>query len=581
MYILAVLAILFLTVDCQFDPNQQIVDLKKYEEIMLNELKEKEKHHRRKLSNDIDYINSTSILNIYEDCMIEDFSIKMKANKDATTPFIPISYKNTTIIYYQLEIKDANGNIVPLNNTYNCTIDDKNFIIINARLLSGYELSLQIKMKHALVNIDDNNFLYKKIAIYVPPRFDGAFCKYIFNVGSNSINIGLQNEQEKFTPLNSSAFFYEGNCPNSYIMDIIRTTPYQVTWNAYLEASMSITEDPTFAYLNIPILYTTGGTNFNFTKNEMLMSPLKNKDTFKSENGHYWYFINDFTDKERYFKINLIFSSSPVFWNVTLNKFENTSTPESIELAKTILLEDTSSKPDFYKLGKWVYNNIQYEIGYTGADLNISEIITLKKGVCQHFTELYNSLLNSIGIESIYTTGYSVKDINDPTNGRHAWTVAKINGKWIGLDATWNIFNEYGYLPLCHLFRSYGPSYIISAGTIEGKANFIKKEEVKLVETVNFSCKKPYLNINRQCKLCKEIDNTKPYYDFNTEQCVKKCTKVIFNSICYENCEQIDNKNKYIQKENNECEIDNQNNQNSYLKKINFISLLIYLLFLL
>ena len=69
---------------------------------------------------------------------------------------------------------------------------------------------------------------------------------------------------------------------------------------------------------------------------------------------------------------------------------------------------------------------------------------------------------------------------------------------------------------------------------------------MKLVETVNFSCKKPYLNINRQCKLCKEIDNTMPYYDFNTDQCVRKCSKVIFNSICYDNCEQIDNKNKYI-----------------------------------
>ena len=164
MYILASLVILFLTIDCQFDPNQQIVDLKKYDEIMLNELKEKEKHHRRKLSSGIDYINPTSILNIYEDCMIEDFSIKMKANMDTTTPDFSILYKNTTIISYQFEIKDANGNTVPLNNTYNCTIDDGNYLTINARLLSGYELSLQIKMKHALDNLDTNkNFLYKKI----------------------------------------------------------------------------------------------------------------------------------------------------------------------------------------------------------------------------------------------------------------------------------------------------------------------------------------------------------------------------------------------------------------------------------
>ena len=117
-------------------------------------------------------------------------------------------------------------------------------------------------MKHALDNLDINkNFLYKKIWIYVPTIFTGSFCKYIFNAGSNSINIGLQEDQEKFTPLNSSAFIYEDNCPGEFISDIMRTTPYQVTWNAYLEASMSITEDPTYAYLNIPIMYTRNRKN--------------------------------------------------------------------------------------------------------------------------------------------------------------------------------------------------------------------------------------------------------------------------------------------------------------------------------
>ena len=63
---------------------------------------------------------------------------------------------------------------------------------------------------------------------------------------------------------------------------------------------------------------------------------------------------------------------------------------------KTILLEDSSSNPAYFKIGKWIYNNIKYNISYSVQSLNISQIINIKQGVCQHFTELYNSLLNSI-----------------------------------------------------------------------------------------------------------------------------------------------------------------------------------------
>ena len=77
-------------------------------------------------------------------------------------------------------------------------------------------------------------------------------------------------------------------------------------------------------------------------------------------------------------------------------------------MAKDILQNDTSSKPDYYKIGKWVYQNIEYNKSYLGKDLSISEIIELKQGVCHHYSILYNSLLNSIGIETVYASGYSV-----------------------------------------------------------------------------------------------------------------------------------------------------------------------------
>ena len=557
MHILSVLALVFLTIDCQLDPYQYNVDLEEYNKIILKEL-EKDKSiniNRRKLSNLVEYVNPISKLNIGGDSMIEEFSVKIIAKEDVSYINFPTSYKNTTIISYKLEVKDDKGDIIPLDtNVHNCTLNEYHNVIINTNLKNNYELSVWLKLMHDTDNINKENFLYTLIYIYVPYMFEGTHCKYIFNVDSNSINIGIQSNT--FSRLNSSAFIYENDCPSSYVSDIIRTTPYQIIWNVDMEASMSIIEPPEMGYLFMPKNnYISGGTNFNFTKNEFSMSIVNVGDDFYNYDEYYLFWMKNFTENERYIKLNLTFSSSPVFWNVTIGDLENTSTAETISLAKTILLEDKSSKPSYYKIGKWIYKNIKYNISLSGKSLNISQIINLRQGVCHHLTLLYNALLNSIGIEAVYASGYSIKDLKNPTDGRHAWTVAKINGKWLGLDATWNIFNEDGYLPQCHLFLDFGSSHSISTYSNGGEVNLVEKEDIKIVEIVNFECDKPYLNINRNCKLCKEIDNSLPYYDFNSGECVSKCTQITYNSICYDSCEQIGDGNIYVKNENNECKI--------------------------
>ena len=557
MHILSVLALVFLTIDCQLDPYQYNVDLEEYNKIILKEL-EKDKSiniNRRKLSNLVEYVNPISKLNIGSDSMIEEFSVKIIAKEDVSYINYPISYKNTTIISYKLEVKDDKGDIIPLDtNVHNCTLNEYHNVIINTNLTDDYELSVWLKLMHDTDNINKENFLYTLIYIYVPYMFEGTHCKYIFNVDSNSINIGIQSNE--FSRLNSSAFIYENDCPSSYVSDIIRTTPYQIIWNVDMEASMSIIEPPEMGYLFMPKNnYISGGTNFNFTKNEFSMSIVNVGDDFYNYDEYYLFWMKNFTENERYIKLNLTFSSSPVFWNVTIGDLENTSTAETISLAKTILLEDKSSKPSYYKIGKWIYKNIKYNISLSGQSLNISQIINLRQGVCHHLTLLYNALLNSIGIEAVYASGYSIKDLKNPTDGRHAWTVAKINGKWLGLDATWNIFNEDGYLPQCHLFLDFGSSHSISTYSNGGEVNLVEKEDIKIVEIVNFECDKPYLNINRNCKLCKEIDDSLPYYDFNSGECVSKCTQITYNSICYDSCEQIGDGNIYVKNENNECKI--------------------------
>jgi transglutaminase-like putative cysteine protease len=105
--------------------------------------------------------------------------------------------------------------------------------------------------------------------------------------------------------------------------------------------------------------------------------------------------------------------------------------------------------------------------------MTAKEIYNTKIGVCEHFTKLYNTLLVSIGIDAVKVVGYALDRTEEDNNTmkvkeshiefskgvlleneRHAWSIAKINGVWTPLDATWNMFE--GHVPLSHIFSNYG-----------------------------------------------------------------------------------------------------------------------------
>ena len=111
----------------------------------------------------------------------------------------------------------------------------------------------------------------------------------------------------------------------------------------------------------------------------------------------------------------------------------DTSTNNTKDKAKEILKNDTSNDPDHIKLGKWVTNNMKYNIRYHGSKMTVDEILSNLTGVCEHFTKLYNALLFSIGIKAVYLSGFAITGENgipeEATSVAHALTMAKIDGK--------------------------------------------------------------------------------------------------------------------------------------------------------
>lgn len=91
----------------------------------------------------------------------------------------------------------------------------------------------------------------------------------------------------------------------------------------------------------------------------------------------------------------------------------------------------------------WTASNISYDVAnmFT-ADFDeteqgkIAKTLETKKGVCSHYSSVFNALTRELGIESYIISGYT-KQNGKVGNLAHAWTAAKIDGSWYIFDPTW------------------------------------------------------------------------------------------------------------------------------------------------
>lgn len=469
---------------------------------IINKRKEEEKinEKKRKLaSTKVAYKNPESYITIYNDYIIETLSLIAKAEGGTVTSFnihAAIASK-FSILSCDLKMYDDRGNqISTFSNITNCSSNINN-IIINTFLKENYELLVKVKFKGINKMLDTSSYgiLYQQMMIEIPSQFgNNTHCKYLFNVDTTN-SVLIQAQYEVFQKYNDSAYIYDKLCPNSFIFDFFKITAKQINWNYYSKVTAEIGGAiPEFLYFSLQNAFFDG-TNFNTTE-KLSYTPIKNgtrnDDEFISNYKFHILHYYNFNDRKNfYFTKNVTFSSSPIFWNITeeaiKENLKNISTEQTINLAKTILAEDTSDKPDYYKLGKWVYNNMEYNKNHN-TKTEPDDIIAKRVGVCAHFTVLYNALLNSIGIKALDASGEAIQNSETLKRENHGWTVAFIDGKWIGLDATWNIFS--GILPQCHLFRKFEGvfppiGFFVPRDDSNNKINQI--EELKLVEIVNFS----------------------------------------------------------------------------------------------
>lgn len=101
--------------------------------------------------------------------------------------------------------------------------------------------------------------------------------------------------------------------------------------------------------------------------------------------------------------------------------------------------EDEKIRAAFY----WTAANISYDVenmfeveyGETQQQ-RIDKTLKEKKGICRDYADVFNNIVNAVGIKSVVVSGYTKQ--NEKVDGlSHAWCAAKVDNKWYLFDPTW------------------------------------------------------------------------------------------------------------------------------------------------
>lgn len=103
-----------------------------------------------------------------------------------------------------------------------------------------------------------------------------------------------------------------------------------------------------------------------------------------------------------------------------------------------------------YNVARWVEGNINYDLKSAGASVveKSSWVFENKKGVCDEMTNLFISMLRSLGIPARFVTGVAFSNINNEW-GPHAWAEVYFpDGKWVPFDIT---YGQLGWVDPTHV----------------------------------------------------------------------------------------------------------------------------------
>ena len=402
--------------------------------------------------------NSTVIIKFLEDDKIEEHhQIIFRAENLPSGNFY--SSKNFIISLNEGQDLENIDNICEKMEKSEDNPDNNNCEVTINKYDDFYMFLYRFKLynnEHIIINYSYNitksipEILYRQESVIIPD-YNQGFCDYTFIIPEGYISLGLQDDSI-LTNKSNEIYTYYGNCPSYSKEEIIRFTPKESFWKAnigiYSELSEGFSNNVNISFpryyqggkLNLRYYRLFPYENNTFNKKDIILDDLYYNISISSINkrkiGIELY--TAFSNKLNY-KFNVIFPE--IYYEVNNDQIDPT-----IKKKAEQIINDKNyypGYPDYYKLGKFVYSNINYNENYISKNYSPLEIYYLKAGVSNHLTLLYNTMLNAVNIPTLTIVGWAFKKAE--TTGynstfNHTWTAALIDGKWIELDTTWDLF---------------------------------------------------------------------------------------------------------------------------------------------
>ena len=455
----------------------------------------------RKLGNDgtepKQFVESTKVIvNILEKGVLEEHDVNLTTkNLNESNCYTHYGFSISLSQGESLEVKSNSCYKLKLSGTANLEEEDK-CIASETKDANTYRFSYNytlfsgeyIIIKYSyLITKETPEILFRQESISVPGIYKGGICDYKFVLPDSYSNLGLKSYN--FTKESDKIYTYKGNCPSEQIADEVRLSPKESFWIADLginfESQEQIRNNVTVVF---PRMYRGGkNRNENYTITTYEGEVLNESNIIKDEifleasipgKNNKKIGVNLTTAFSNKLDDEFIVYTSENFYDIKKDNINDTIKTKAEEILNNRSSE-YKDKPNYYKIGKFVNSYMTYDLSFHGKNLTVNEIYEKKRGVCEHYTILYNAMLNAIGIKTIKTFGWAFdKDqtyANESTVG-HAWTVALINDSFIELDSTWGLFEG---IPAGHILKGFNQEeYSYYSST---KQNISKRHNLQLV----------------------------------------------------------------------------------------------------
>ena len=409
-----------------------------------------------------------AVINILDGERIEEYKLKVNSKNLVGNAFykkysftLPLSQGLTLELLSNTCNKISNRNSTDVDCTPSFEEEDGNSYSFNYEYKLYNDEYIIIKYKYKIIR-SAQEILYKQESFAISKYEHANSCHFKFIVSNEFTSLGLKNNL--FKKESSNVYSYS-ECPSEVITEVIRFTPKGSQWKAsvgaYIESSSKIQRDLTFT---IPRYYRGGKNsiqkyNIITTENESLK-----ESNYIYDETYLRVTLPGNNQTKVGFEINTEFSNIltngfSVYISESFYRIDNDNIDSEIKAKALEIINNENSEykgyPNYYKIGKFVNSHIVYDLKEHGKNYTASEIYNLKKGVCEHYTILYNAMLNAIGIRTVKIFGWAFQkeelSANQDTIG-HAWTAALIDGKWKELDATWGLFEG---IPSGHILKGF------------------------------------------------------------------------------------------------------------------------------